>query len=64
MVTRWRPGNTVLEDFDGSEPKLLKNETLIDGIERFRRHRREKATIDIIQSSCFPHSYCKGRMRE
>jgi len=68
-VEQWlrdgRPGNTVPEDFDGSEPKLLKNETLIDDIERFRRRGREvKATIHTIQSSCFPHSYCKGRMRE
>ena len=61
-----RPGNTVLKDYDGSEPpKLLKGEDLLSALERIRRNGRElKARLHTMRSSCFPSAYCKKRMRE
>jgi hypothetical protein len=59
-----RPPATVLQDYDGPEPKLLKGETITDAIERLRRRVRElKADAHRISSSCFPSAYCKQRMR-
>ena len=58
------PGGCTLEAAEAEEPKLLKNEGLLDGVERFRRRGREiKASIHAIQSSCFPKSHCKQRAR-
>jgi hypothetical protein len=59
-----KPHGTVLEAVEVEPPKLLKNEALIDGVERLRRDGRGvKATIHTIQSSCFPKSYCKAQIR-
>ena len=59
-----RPGNTVLEDFSGPEPKLLKNEDLLSGLDRVRQRGREmKADLHRIQSAPYPSSYAKQRMR-
>ena len=59
------PGNCQIAVIEVEEPKLLKNEGLMDGIARFQRRGREiKATIHTIQSSCFPKDYCKSRARE
>jgi hypothetical protein len=59
------PGNCKLEAVELEQPKLVKGETVLDGIDRLRRRRRElKAAIHTIQSSCFPKSYCKNRARE
>ena len=60
-----RPGNTVLKDYDGSEPpKLLKGEDLLSALERIRRNGRElKATLHRVRSACFPSNYAKQRMR-
>jgi hypothetical protein len=47
-----RPHGTTLEDYDGEEPKLLKNETVTDAVERLRRRGRElKANLHRIQSA-------------
>lgn len=60
-----RPHGTVLEDYQNEPPKLNKGESLIDGIDRVRRAGRQiKASINTIQSSCFPRSYCKQRAHE
>jgi hypothetical protein len=59
------PPGVMLVDHEVDVPKLVKGESITDAIERLRRRGREvKATIHSIQSSCFPRSYCKGRMRE
>jgi hypothetical protein len=42
-----RPGGTVLQDYDGPEPKLLKGENvLLDAIEKRRRRIRDDADTD------------------
>jgi len=59
------PGGCTLEAVEVEPPKLLKGETVIDGIERLRRRVRElKADLHRIASAPFPSSYCKQRMRE
>ena len=59
-----RPGGTTLADFDGPEPKLIKSETIVDGIERLRRRCREiKAAIHTIESAPFPSVNAKQKMR-
>jgi hypothetical protein len=60
------PGNCQIEPIQVEEPKLAKGENgLLDAIENRRRRVREiKASIHTIQSSCFPSSYCKERLRE
>jgi hypothetical protein len=59
-----RPGNTALQDFDGPAPKLVRGETIADGIERFRRRARElKADHHRIQSAPYPSSHAKAQMR-
>jgi hypothetical protein len=59
------PGNCQLEAAEIEEPKLLKNESITDAIERLRRRGRElKADLHRIQSAPYPSSYCKRRMRE
>jgi hypothetical protein len=56
----------VLQDGEGEVPKLAKGENgLLDAIENRRRKVREaRADLHRIQSSSFPSSYCKQRMRE
>jgi hypothetical protein len=59
-----RPHGTVLEEFDGPEPKLNKGETVADAIERLRRRGRELcADLHRIASAPFPSSYAEQRMR-
>jgi hypothetical protein len=59
-----KPLGTVLEAVENEPVKLLKNEALIDGVERLRREGRGvKATIHTIQSSCFPKSHSKAQIR-
>jgi hypothetical protein len=60
-----RPHGTVLEDYDGPEPKLDKGETVLDGIERLRRRGRElKADLHRIASAPYPSKYAKALLRE
>lgn len=59
-----RPGNTTLEAVETEPPKPLKGETVIDAVERVRRHGRElKADLRRIRSAPFPSSHCKSQMR-
>jgi hypothetical protein len=60
-----RPSGTVLEDWDGPEPQLLKGEKgLLDAVENRRRRVRElKATLHTIESAPFPSSWAKQRTR-
>jgi hypothetical protein len=58
------PGNCKLEAVEVEQPKLLKNEGLLDGVDRFRRRGREvKAAIHTIQSSCYPRSFACAEIR-
>ena len=60
-----RPSGTVLHDWDGEVPKLAKDESVTDAIERLRRRVRElKADAHRIRSACFPSAYCKSQMRQ
>jgi hypothetical protein len=60
-----RPRGTALEAVEIEPPKLNKGESILDGIERLRRVGRErKAEIHTIQSSPYPRSHCKSRVRE
>lgn len=61
-----RPPGTVLADYDGPEPQLLKGENgSLDAIANRRRRVRElRADLHTIKSKPFPSSYCKQRMRE
>jgi len=60
-----RSSGTTLEDHGTLEPKLNKGESLMDGIERHRRRVRElQADLHRIQSSPYPSSHCKQRVRE
>jgi hypothetical protein len=65
LLKTGRPGNCVLEAVEIEPVKLLKGEGTLDGIERLRRFGRErKAEIHTIQSSPYPRSHCKSRVRE
>jgi hypothetical protein len=59
------PPGVVLEDHEVEVPKLAKGESgLLDAIENRRRRGRElRADLRRIESSCYPSSYCKQRMR-
>jgi hypothetical protein len=60
-----KPGGTVLELFEGPEPKLAKGETILDGIERLRRRGRELlADLHRIRSAPYPSSFAKQLVRE
>jgi hypothetical protein len=61
-----RPHGVTLQDFEAEPVKLTKSEnTLLDAIENRRRRVRElRADLNRIESSCYPSSYCKARMRE
>ncbi len=69
QVTTWlrdggKPAGTVLEPVEIEAPKLLKNESLADGVERLRRRVRElRADLHRIRSAPYPASYCKARAR-
>jgi hypothetical protein len=59
-----KPPGTTLQDFDGEPPKLLKGESLLDGISRLQRRGRElKADLHRIRSAPFPSSHAKAKMR-
>jgi len=59
-----RPHGTVLQDYDGPAPKLLKNETVIDAIERLRRRGRDlNADLIRIRSAPFPSAYVRGKIK-
>ena len=60
-----RPPGTVLQDYDGSEPKLLKNESILDAIERLRRRGRElKADLNRIRSAPYPSAHARAKIRQ
>jgi hypothetical protein len=61
-----KPHGTVLQEYEGPEPKLHRGESgLLDAIENRRRRARElKADLARIAAAPFPSSYCKQRMRE
>jgi hypothetical protein len=61
-----RPHGTVLEDYDGEMPKLLKGDNgLLDAVERLRRRGRElRADQHRTRSAPFPSAYAKQQMRE
>jgi hypothetical protein len=61
-----KPHGVQLLDHDGPEPKLAKGENgPLDAIENRRRRVRElRADLHRIESSPFPSSHCKARMRE
>ena len=61
-----RPHGTVLEDYDGPEPKLAKGENgFPDAIENRRRRVRElRADLHRIASAPYPSNHGKQRMRE
>ena len=59
-----QPAGTVLEDFDGPEPKLTKGESITDAIQRLRHRGRElRAAIIRNTSAPFPSAYTKAQMR-
>ncbi|MEY9131930.1 hypothetical protein ACVMII_000798 [Bradyrhizobium diazoefficiens] len=60
-----RPHGTMLEAYDGPEPKLAKGENgLLDAVENRRRRVRElRADMHRIRSAPFPSSYAKAQMR-
>jgi len=58
------PGNCTLDTVETEPVRLLKNETVLDAIERLRRRVRElRADLHRIASSPMPSSYCKAKMR-
>jgi hypothetical protein len=60
-----RPAGTVLREYSGPEPKLLKGESILDAVERLRRRGRElKADLHSIASAPFPAAHAKQRMKE
>jgi hypothetical protein len=60
-----RPPGTTLEDIETPEVKLLKGESVTDGILRLQRRVRElKADLHRIESAPFPSSWAKARVRE
>ena len=59
------PSGVQLLDHDGEVPKLAKNESITDAVERLRRRCRElKADLHRIASSPYPSSYAKALLRE
>jgi len=59
-----RPGDVVLQDWDGPEPTLKGKETLPEAIERLRRRGRElRADAHRILSAPYPSTFCKQLMR-
>jgi hypothetical protein len=63
-VEQWlreRPPTTV-EDAPTEPPKLLKNESLLEGIERYRRRARELvADLRRIEAAPYPRDYCRQK---
>jgi hypothetical protein len=60
-----KPPGVVLEDIEGKRPQLLKNETVIDAIERPRRRGRElKADLNRIRSAPYPSAHVRAKIRQ
>jgi hypothetical protein len=60
-----RPGNTTFETVEVEPPKLLKNETVLDGIERLRRRGRSlSADLHSVRSAPFSSAHARAKMRE
>jgi hypothetical protein len=60
-----RPHGTILQDYEGEVPKVVKGETVIDAIERLRRRGRElKARRHTIQSAPFPSAHVRAKIRQ
>jgi len=60
-----RPQGTVLQDYDGPEPKPLKGEDILSAIERYRRNGREgKATLHRLRSAPYPSSHVRAKIRQ
>jgi hypothetical protein len=60
-----RPHGTMLEDHKSEVPKLLKGESITDGIERLRRRGRElRADLHRIASAPYPSAHAKAQMRQ
>ena len=56
---------TVLQDYDGPEPKPLKGEDILSAIERYRRNGREgKATLHRLRSAPYPSSHVRAKIRQ
>jgi hypothetical protein len=59
------PGNCTLEPAVIEPPKLAKNETLLDALDRVRRRGREiKASLHTVRSAPWPSAHVKRRVRE
>jgi hypothetical protein len=55
----------VLQDIEGKPPQLLKNETVIDAIERHRRRGRElKADLNRIRSAPYPSEHVRAKIKQ
>ena len=64
LLRHGMPSGVLLQDHETEMPKLLKSETVVDGIERLRRRCRElKADQHRIASAPYPSSYAKAQMR-
>ena len=60
-----RDGPGPLRDLETPEPKLAKNETLLDAIERNRRRVRELAAdLHRVHSAPYPSAHVKQRLRQ
>ena len=60
-----KPLNTVLEDHEVPPPALQKGESLVEGVERYRRRARElQADLARIAAAPMPASYARERMRQ
>lgn len=60
-----KPPGVVLQDYDGPEPKLLKNEGLLDAILRLQRRGRElKADLHRIRSAPYPSAHARAAIRQ
>lgn len=59
------PGNCQIAEIEIEPPKLLKDETVLDAVERLRRRVRElRADQHRIRSAPFPSAFAKQRARE
>jgi hypothetical protein len=60
-----KPGNTAVEAVEIEAPRLLKNETVLGGIERLRKQGEEvKATLSRIASSPFPSRHARIKIKQ
>jgi hypothetical protein len=60
-----KPSGVLLQDHDGPEPKLAKENSLLDAVSNRRRRVRElRADIHRIRSAPMPSKYIKARLRK